>query len=132
MGYLSRDAIINADDTDFNDVDVPEWGGTLRIRSISAAQRDAFESSMQEGKGKDAALNLRNLRARLIALCAVDENGNRLFANPDDVRRLGAKNARPMDRVFTACREMIGMSEEDVKVITEDFSESPDEVSSTD
>lgn len=131
MGYLNRDAILGADDAEYGEVDVPEWRGTVRIKSITGAARDAFEASIRDGKGPNADVNLRNLRARLIVLCAVDENGNRLFTK-DDVNRLGAKNARPVDRVFDACKRIVGMSEEDVKTMTEDFDESPDEDSSTD
>ncbi len=131
MGYLNREAILGADDSEFDDVDMPEWGGTVRIKSITGTARDAFEASLREGKGKNADVNLRNLRARLISLCAVDEDGKRLFTK-EDVGRLGAKNAKPLDRLFDACKNMIGMSEEDVETYVEDFDENPDEPSSTD
>lgn len=131
MGYLNRDAILGADDSEFRDVEVPEWGGTVRIKSITGAQRDAFEASLREGKGKNADVNLRNMRAKLIIMCAVDEHGSKLFTQ-EDLRKLGSKNAKPLDRLFDACTQMIGMTEDDVKTYTEDFDESPDEPSSTD
>jgi hypothetical protein len=131
MGYLNRDAILGADDAEFRDVEVPEWGGQVRIRSITGAQRDAFEASLREGKGKNADVNLRNMRAKLIILCAVDEAGRKLFTT-EDLRKLGSKNARPLDRLFDACTEMIGMSEKDVETYVEDFGQSPDEDSNTD
>jgi len=131
MTYLSKEAILGADDAEFDEVDCPEWGGTVRIRSISGAQRDSFEAGIREGKGKDADVNLRNLRAKLIVLCAVDENGRKLFTTTD-IGDLGKKNAKPIDRLFDACRKIVGMSEDDVKVMTEDFEETPDEDSPTD
>lgn len=131
MAYLSKAEIFSADDDEFDEVECPEWGGTVRIASISGAQRDAFEASIREGKGKDADVNLRNLRAKLIVLCAVDENGRKLFTTAD-LGALGKKNAKPLDRLFDACKRIAGMSEEDVKVMTEDFGQTPDEDSLTD
>lgn len=131
MGYLNRDMILGADDAEVRDVEVPEWKGTVRIKSITGTARDQFEASLREGKGKNADVNLRNMRAKLIALCAVDEDGKKLFTQ-QDVGRLGAKNAKPLDRLFDACTELIGMSEKDVETLVEDFDPSPDEVSSTD
>lgn len=131
MGYLNRDMILGADDAEVRDVEVPEWKGTVRIKSITGTARDQFEASLREGKGKNADVNLRNMRAKLIALCAVDEDGKKLFTQ-QDVGRLGAKNAKPLDRLFDACTELIGMSEKDVETLVEDFDPSPDEVSNTD
>lgn len=131
MGYLSAEAIFAADDTEYDEVDCPEWGGTVRIKSITGTARDAFEESLRDGKGKDAKVNLRNMRARLISLCAVDENGRRIFTK-EQVGKLGAKNAKPLDRLFDACTQLIGMSEKDVETYVEDFVETPDEGSSTD
>lgn len=130
MGYLTRADILSVDDAEVREIDIPEWGGTVRIKSITGTARDAFEASLREGKGKNADVNLRNLRARLISLCVVDEDGKRMFSK-EDVGRLGAKNAKPLDRLFDACTELIGMSEQDVETYVEDFDESPDEDSST-
>jgi hypothetical protein len=132
MAYLDREAILAADDAETKDIPIPEWGGVVKIRSISGRARDQFEASLREGKGKNADVNLRNLRARLIVMCAVNEDGTKMFAQEGDVNRLGAKNAKPLDRLFDACKDMIGMSEEDVETYTEDFGQSPDEDSSTD
>lgn len=63
---------------------------------------------------------MRNARAKLIVLCAVDEGGRPLFTE-DDVRALGRKAAKPLDRLFDACRRLAGLSEDDVDRLTEDF-----------
>lgn len=134
VGYLSREAIFAADDVDYADVDVSEWGSPgdkLRIKSISGTQRDAYEASMIEERGKDRKMNLRNARSKLIVLCAVDEHGKKLFTEQADVNRLGAKNARVVERVFDACRKIAGLSEEDVDSLVTDFDETPDEDSPT-
>jgi hypothetical protein len=126
VGFLSRDAIFDADDRSFDVVPVPEWGGEVRIRSITGRQRDQYESSLMDDRGNDRKLNLRNARAKLIVLCAVDENGQALFT-ADDVNRLGSKNAKPVDRLFDACKKIAGLTDEDVDGLVQDFGATPDE-----
>jgi hypothetical protein len=117
---LSRVAILNAADMEYAEVEVPEWGGTVRLRSITAGERDAFEASCIQQRGDERRINMRNLRAKLIVLCAVDEDGNRLFGD-DDLHALAKKNARPLDRLFDAAQKLCGLSKEDVTKLAEDF-----------
>ncbi len=131
MALLSRTAILEAEDRVYEVVPVPEWGGEVRIRSITGRQRDAFEAGLVEQKGNDRKLNMRNARAKLIALCAVDEGGQPLVTT-EDVRRLGSKNAKPLDRLYDACALLAGISEDDLKEMTENFDETPDDDSISD
>lgn len=126
MTLLSREAILAVDDRTYTEVPVPEWsppGGDVaraRLRSITGAERDAYEQGLMEQRGKDRRMNLRNARAKLIVLCLVDEHGRRLFAD-GDVNALGRKNAKPLDRLFDACRALCGLSDDDVDKLVEDF-----------
>lgn len=126
MALLSREAILEADDTRYETVECPEWGGDVRLKSIRGTQRDAYEASLVEERGNSRKMNLRNARAKLIILCAVDESGRALFTS-EDLRQLGNKNAAPLDRLFDAARKLAGMSEEDVKELTENFGATPDD-----
>jgi hypothetical protein len=125
MALLNRSQILEAEDRQYDTVDCPEWGGEVRLRSISGRQRDDYEQSMLEQRGNDRKVNMRNARAKLIVLCAVDEAGQPLFTT-EDVRRLGAKNARPLDRLFDACQKLAGLSEDDLRGMTENFDDDPD------
>lgn len=120
MAFLTRDAIAEADDVEYDTVACPEWGGDVRLRSIRGTQRDAYEQSLIVEKSGSRSMNLRNARAKLIVLCAVDEAGRLLFT-ADDLNMLGRKNARPLDRLFDACRKLAGLSDDDVVKLTEDF-----------
>jgi hypothetical protein len=126
MAILSREGIFEADDVEYAVVPCPEWGGDVRLKSIRGNQRDAYEASVLEQNGSDRKINMRNARAKLIVLCAVDEDGRALFG-PDDVSALGRKNARPLDRLFDAARTLIGMGEKDVAKLTENFGATPDD-----
>lgn len=121
MALLSREQIFGLDDSGFEDVPVPEWGGTVRLRTLTGTERDAFEAaSVKTTKGRNAP-NLENFRARLISQCAVDEHGARLFTNAQDVKQLGMRSAAALQRLFNKCQEMNGLSDQDVDDLTEDF-----------
>ncbi len=126
MALLSREQILEADDRKYEVVECPEWGGDVRLRSITGTQRDAYEQSLMQSNGADRKMNLRNARVKLIVLCAVDQGGHSLFST-EDLSALGRKNAAPIDRLFDVCRKLAGMSAEDVDKLTEDFGATPDE-----
>ena len=115
--YLDRAAILAVPDIATEDVDVPEWGGVVRVRGLTASQRDAFEAASLQGKGKNTSVNLHNLRARLVALCIVDEDGNQLFAERD-VHVLGQKSAAAIDRIYDTATRLSGIGENDVEELT--------------
>lgn len=131
MGLLTRDQILHADDIKTGDVEVPEWGGTVRIRPLTGAQRDAFESATIEQRGKNPTVNLKNLRARLVAASACDEKGRLLFTE-EDVAALGRKSAKALNRVFEAAQKLSGLTDEDVAELAEDFADAPSESSTSD
>lgn len=110
---LTRDQILSAPDITTEDVEVPEWGGTVRVRGLSASQRDAFESASVAVKGKKIDPNFINIRARLVALAVVDDNGDQMFTNAD-IKALGEKSAAPIDRIFDVASRLSGVSEGDI------------------
>ena len=76
-------------DTPVEVVEVPEWGGSVRVKTLSGAERDQFESAIVQRNGRNVKQNLLNIRARLVAAALVDENGAALFPSFDDVEALG-------------------------------------------
>lgn len=131
MALLTRDDILSVDDKVYEDIAVPEWGGEVRVRGMSGAQRDDYEASIIQQNGKDQKVNLANARAKLVARCLVDESGQLLFTS-EDVRALGRKSARALERVFDKARELSGMSEEDVEKLTENFGDDPSDEGTSD
>jgi hypothetical protein len=96
---LTRDQILGSQDIVTEDVPVPEWGGTVRISTMSGKARDEFEQSLS---GKD---NMQNIRARLVAFCAVDDSGARIFKS-SDVERLGEKSASALNRCVVVAQKL--------------------------
>lgn len=108
---LSAAAILSAEDLPHEDVAVPEWGGTVRIRTMMSKTRDEFESWLLANRGRH-----ENVRGHLVALCAVDAEGQRLFTI-EQAAALGEKSAKAMDRLFDVAQRLNGMGEADIKAL---------------
>jgi len=124
MNLLSRDDILGADDLKTEDVDVPEWGGVVRVKSLMGSDRDRFEQGLFEFKGNSRIENLSNARAQLVSLSVVDESGAPLFTY-DDAVALGQKSARALDRVFAIAQRLGGISDADVEDYIKNFASGP-------
>lgn len=133
LNLLSRDQILGASDIQTEDIEAPEWGGTVRVRGLTAKQRDEYESSLvvTEGKGKSQTqrINMRNARARLAVMAVIDEDGNPLFAD-SDVFVLGEKSGAVIDRIFEAASRLSGISETDMDELTGNSSGQSDDSNS--
>lgn len=121
---LAPTAVAGAQDAQTEDVECPEWGGWIRLRGLTGRERDAFEAGIMRGRGRNRQPDLRNLRARLIVACAIDEEGNRLFSDAD-ATMLGNKSARVIGRLFDAAQRLSGLSDDDIEELTEDFDDAP-------
>lgn len=107
---LSRADILARKDLPTKVVPVPEWGGDVVVRTLTAGERDEFEIAIREAREEE---DRPNVRARLVALVVVGEDGRRLFSEAD-VEQLGELSARAMDRVFAAAQRLSGFTPDDV------------------
>lgn len=114
---LSKEQILAADDMKSVVVTVKEWGGEVRVRSMSAGDRDAFE--METFKNREAGVMV-NMRARLVAFTLVDESGALLFT-PDEIEALGKKSAAAMQRVYVAASKLNAFTDDDVAELEKNF-----------
>lgn len=123
--YLTREAILAADDTLSEDVDVPEWGGTVRVIGISAAERERLMKGSMIVEGKTRRFDLPSMRVALVAAAIVDAAGIRLFSK-QDVTALGNKSAAALDRVADVAMRLAGIGDDD-----EDEDDDPGKASAT-
>ena len=125
--YLGRE-ILEIDDIVYEDVPVPEWGGTVLVQSLSGAERDAYELSLVVIKGKKTSINMKNMRARLISMSIIDGRGTRKRVFTDkDVVKLGDKSGKALDRVSTVCTRISGLDPDSLKDAIENLAETPSE-----
>jgi hypothetical protein len=104
---LSKDAIFAAKDTDVHEVEVPEWGGTILLRSMTGEQRNNYEYWAHQQSQAESP-DYRGIRERLIICCAVDDDGSPLFGD-EDLAALASKNSEVIDRLHDKCQEICGM-----------------------
>lgn len=107
---LSKEAILKADDLPKKTVTVKEWGGDVVVRSMTGAERDAWEMDTYAG-GK---INMDNARARLVALTAINEKGERLFTS-EEAELLGGKSAKALATVYDVATKLNGLGVGDVE-----------------
>ena len=127
---LDRKAILAKKDIKIEPVKVPEWGGSVFVKSLNGEERDDFENSMWEGRGEDRKENMNNLRARFIVLVVCDEEGNRIFSDAD-APAVGKKNAAILNKIFTVGQRLSGMTKEDVDALTKNSESGPSDVSTS-
>ena len=116
MALLGLDQILAAVDYKYEDVECPEWGGTVRIRSMGGHARDVFDTEVRRlvKLHGDTGSFPREL---LVSLCAIDEQGALLFNNPLHVQVLGGKSPEVLERLFAVAIRLSGVarkSEEEI------------------
>lgn len=107
--FLTLKEIVAADDLDHEVVDVPEWGGKVKVGAMTAGDRDRYEVAIYQSRqkgGEDAALE--NVRSRLVAACLLEPK-----LDKKDVAKLAKKNARVVNRLFDICRKLNGITADD-------------------
>jgi hypothetical protein len=88
MGLLTKEQILATRNTRKTElVDTPEWGGSVLIIELSGKERDAFEADMiQLGTNGQQKVNLRNIRAKLVARCIVNSDDYDIIDIPNDAQ----------------------------------------------
>ena len=106
MQYLSKEQIVAATDVKTIDIAIPEWGGTVRVKNLTALEREQFIRDTQEKK-----LDLSRTKIAWVARCLVDEQGRPIFSE-GEVELLGAKSAKALDRVVDAIESINALTAE--------------------
>jgi hypothetical protein len=117
---LNKEAILAASDAAIETVDVPEWGGQVCVRSLTGAQRDAFEKRVVGQRDKAGNVDTTGLRSLMCALCICDEAGNPLFVEAD-IPQLETRSAAALQRVFDAASALNGMGGDSIEAARSDF-----------
>ena len=131
MALLTKQEILNIQDIEIEQVDVVEWGGHVFVKGMSGLERDTFEASIVQQRGKDAKVNMVNIRAKLAAQTICDEEGVRMFTEKD-VHALGKKSANALQRVFDVAQKLSGITGDDVDELAAELEKNPSEGSASD
>lgn len=102
MNTLTRDDLLSNHDIKIERVLLPGLDAQVFVKEMTAGEQDRF----QIAAGKDSVI-----RARLVAICACDESGERLF-HDGDVQLLSQKPAWLIDGIFDAAQRLNKLSED--------------------
>src|SRR5690606_2821772 len=94
LPILKKSDIMKVDDLKLERVPVPEWGGCVLIRSLTASELDDFEASIL---ADDGSKDYTNLRANFVSRCLINEDGSQMFS-AEEAEMLGQKCAAAIDR----------------------------------
>ena len=98
MPSLNKHQIMLAVDTVTKSVEVPEWGGTVKLKTLSLGEGIKF----QETRKLRPETEVTRL---LLAYTLVDDMGKPLFGE-DELDDLGEKNPKVLDRLFYESLEL--------------------------
>jgi hypothetical protein len=112
---LGREALLTKLLLKSQTVDVSEFGedAQIRVRALTALERDRWDAANYSG-GKD--VNMIGYKSRFIALCACDENDQRIF-NDEDASVIGEWPSHLVERVFVAAGTLNGLLKSAVDAI---------------
>lgn len=125
MKLLTRDDIFAASDLQHEDIPVPEWGGSIRLRQLDAEALMQMTADMLLPENKDKGMFI------ILTRCAVDNEMHTIFTEAD-IERLRKKNMRVMDRLQRLAMLLNSMDPEAGVAIKKALSEAATAASPTD
>lgn len=114
MDFLSKEAILNADDILTESVFVPEWNGHVLVCGLTGTAKDAYDRSIIEIRGNKRTVNMEHFRAKLLVRTLVNEQRQPLFTETD-ILKLGAKSAAVLVRLCQVAQRLSGMGEDEAE-----------------
>lgn len=88
---------------------LPEIGGDIYIKELTAGEREALETQMRAQTDKNA------VRATVFVHTVCDEDGELMF-DVEDIETIKQLPSRPVIKVFNRSNEMNGITPEQVDV----------------
>lgn len=111
----TAEQLAGIDDREYEDVYVEKWDCSVRLSTMTAHERDAYEAQfITDPKGKTKP-DFTDMRARYVAKCAVNEDGELIWKTREQVKALANRNARIVGDLFDVARKLNGMSDKDVE-----------------
>ncbi len=127
--FTGRDEFLASKDRRYTVV--PVLGKKYRIRSLSEAEKSAFETDLyNDGKGTPRERMLR-AKPNLMVLCLVDAEGNRLLRD-GDAAEIGEVDGLLTSKIYDAAWIHCGFAKDDVENLAKNSPEIRDDGSPSD
>jgi hypothetical protein len=99
---LSAEDILNADDVQYRTVPVPEWKGSVRVRTLSAEEVSDYVEAINGVQKRDSL-------AIMVFRSLVKQDGSQLFTDPDQLMPLKRRSMAAFIRLQDVILEMNGL-----------------------
>ena len=109
---LDKSAIFAAIDAKTEDVEVPEWGGSVRVKAMTGEERDEWLAMVKDKDGKPIE---QKSMAKLVMMSVVDGNNQRIFGH-GDLDMLNKKSAAILDRIGKVALKLAQLDEQDIEI----------------
>ena len=104
MSLLSKEDILSQP-LSTEDVDVPEWGGTVRVRELTAKERLELGRSFRQA---DEAGQLATYTSLAVGMALVDDTGARLF-DDQEMSKLLESSGAVIGRLYEVVARLSGL-----------------------
>ncbi len=104
MDYLSLDQILSAEDLPTKDIEIPEWGGVVKIQGLSKAKADKVSLECFDDDGE---VDTAKLQVQMVLHCLVEPK-----ITEAELTLLVEKKASVFNRLAVECMAHNGSTEE--------------------
>ena len=127
---LTRDEIFKSDDIKRECVNIPEWGGDVWVKGLTAQEQDAYDLSNYEldenGNHDFTKPILKNVTAKMVVMIVCNDKGERIFKD-DDADTLGRKSVKALNTIYKIAQRLNGTSKDAVQVAVKNSKSAPAE-----
>ena len=115
MTIANRNALLKLCERRYIDLDLEDAGVTVRIQSLSEKEKSSYETRLIAKSGRGILRDrLQDATRRLIALCLVDENNDRIFLD-SDVNQIGEMDSFVSSRIYDVAQQHCGFNKGDIE-----------------
>lgn len=107
-----RDKILNADDRQSENVEVPEWGVTVEVRGLSGADRAVF---LADAITPDGKVDFTKVWPNLLIAGVYDPDTGEPVFDRADRDAINLKSAGVTERLAKVVQRLSGLDEESVE-----------------
>lgn len=95
--------------------------GHIKMRGLTGAELTEYQNGLTiRTKDGRTRTNMRRAMAKLVLLCAINEDGSPYFEDTD-LLKIDTMPAVTLMPLFEAAQKLCGLTDDDVKEMTEDF-----------
>lgn len=96
-------------------VEVPEWGGSVWVRAMTAKEHDKYQMAQIDFSEKKPEVKGDNQTALLCSMTVCDENYKLIFNDPEDAKLLGKQPAGVLHPIVKVARKLSGLTGDEVE-----------------